>query len=222
VGIRDEQRQRQIERIKRVATELLAEHGTEGVVLREVARVMGQTSSALYRYFANRDQLLTALIMDAYNELGAYVEAAERKIARDDLEGRFAAAARAIRRWALRHPHQYGLIFGTPIPNYEAPEETISAAVRVAAVLATIFASVPTEDLIARRNDLRDSDLEAGVTLLLPEFTPAQRGRGLLAWSSIFGLVSFELFGHFKGSVHSTANFFDVSIRELWSSLIHR
>ena len=173
--------------------QLLATKGSEGVVLREVARVMGQTSSALYRYFANRDELLTALVLDAYNELGAYVEAAERKLARKDLEDRFYVAARAIRRWAIRHPHRYGLIFGTPIPNYDAPEETIAAASRVAVVLALIILDIPSRELVVRDNGVKASDLEEALSQALPTLSPAQRSRALLVWSSIYGLVSFEI-----------------------------
>ena len=97
---RAEARVDQIETIKDVSRRLLAEKGVTGLSLREVAREMGLVSSALYRYFANRDELLTALILDAYNDLGDVVERADRRSAALSSRRRWHAATRAIRRWA--------------------------------------------------------------------------------------------------------------------------
>ena len=107
-------RDRQVQAIKAVARRLVALHGAAELSLREVAREMNQTSSALYRYFANRDELLTALILDAYNELGSVVEEAEAVVARPNRRERWLVATRAIRRWALDHPHEYALVYGSP------------------------------------------------------------------------------------------------------------
>jgi len=220
VGVREEQRAHQIETIKRVARELLATAGSEGLVLRAIAREMGQTSSALYRYFANRDELLTALIVDAYNDLGAVVERAEAKVDRNEYFERFAATGKAIRRWALAHPHEYALIFGTPIPNYQAPPETIVAASRVVLVLATIVNDLPRKQHVRRVGTLKASDLEPGIAAFLVGATPSQAGRALATWSSLFGLISFELFGHFVGSVKNRSAFFEASLEELWKGLL--
>ena len=90
-----------IDEIKAVARRYLETDGAN-LSLRAVSRDMGMVSSALYRYFASRDELLTALILDAYNDLGATVEAADAAVAdRADLRGRWRAAARAVRAWAL-------------------------------------------------------------------------------------------------------------------------
>lgn len=220
VGVREQHRANQIETIKRVARELLATSGTEGLALRAIAREMGQTSSAMYRYFANRDELLTALIVDAYNDLGATVERAEAKIDRHEYFERFAATGTAVRRWALAHPHEYALIFGTPIPSYQAPPETIVAASRVVLVLATILNDLPREQHIRRTGSLKEKDLERGISEFLIDISTAQAGRALVTWSSLFGLISFEIFGHFVGSVKNRSGFFEASLNELWRGLL--
>ncbi len=115
----------------------MAEKGAPGLSLREVAREMDLVSSALYRYFPTRDDLLTALIVDAYNDLGAFAERAERR-ARDDPRHRMHVAASAIRKWAKANPNEYALLYGSPVPGYEAPQFTIESAARVALVLASI------------------------------------------------------------------------------------
>jgi AcrR family transcriptional regulator len=109
--------------------------------LRAVARDMGMVSSAVYRYFASRDDLLTALIVDAYNALGETVEAADAAVAdRGQLRQRWLAAARAVRGWALARPAEYALLFGSPVPGYAAPQDTIVAAARTPVVLLRILA----------------------------------------------------------------------------------
>src|SRR5579859_2435714 len=103
--------------IKRVAREHLAAQGPD-LSLRAVARELGVVSSAVYRYFASRDELLTALIIDAYNELGAAAETAEAAVSRRDLAGRWIALGRGIRGWAVANPHEYALLYGSPVPGY--------------------------------------------------------------------------------------------------------
>jgi len=198
--------------IKEVARRLLAERGVAGLSLREVAREMGLVSSALYRYFANRDELLTALILDAYNDLGAAVERADRRAATLSPRERWRAAARAIRSWARRHPHEYALIFGTPVPGYVAPDLTIVAATRVPRVLGSILAARAEPDSVpsaAQRADLATFlDVEA-IAQGLPDVSPTDFLGALMAWTAIFGFVSFELFGHYVGTVRNAAEMFD-------------
>ncbi len=116
----------------------MAEKGAPGLSLREVAREMGVVSSALYRYFPTRDDLLTALIVDAYNDLGAFAERAVSRVPRDEPRRRLHAAAAAIRKWAKANPNEYALLYGSPVPGYEAPPFTVEPAARVALVLGTI------------------------------------------------------------------------------------
>ena len=106
----------------------LAASGAAALSLRAVARDLGMVSSAIYRYFASRDELLTALIIDGYNAIGAAVEHADATCARDDYRGRWLAGCRAARAWAVAHPHEYALIYGSPVPGYQAPADTIAPA----------------------------------------------------------------------------------------------
>ena len=121
--------------ITETARRHLATDGAAGLSLRAVAREMGMVSSAIYRYFPSRDDLLTALIIDGYNAIGDAVEQADGACRRDDHHGRWLAVCRAVRDWALAHPHEYALVYGSPVPGYQAPEQTIGPASRVAAVL---------------------------------------------------------------------------------------
>jgi AcrR family transcriptional regulator len=107
----------------------------------DIARVMGMTPPALYRYFADRDELLTALIIDAYGDLGRTVARARDSVTEDDLAGRWVAAATAYRDWARSEPQQFALILGLPVPGYVAPEEgpTTDAAKDAMAQLADLF-----------------------------------------------------------------------------------
>src|SRR5512142_440572 len=118
----------------------LATDGAAALSLRAIARDLGMASSALYRYFGSRDELLTRLIVDAYDSLGAAAEAREMTVDRDDLGARFAAVCDAVRDWALAHPNEYALIYGSPVPGYVAPADTVRPASRVTALLLRIIA----------------------------------------------------------------------------------
>ena len=120
----------------------LARDGAASLSLRAVARDLGMVSSAVYRYVPNRDALLTMLIIDAYDGMGAAVEKAEHAVARADYLGRFLAACHGVRTWALAHPQEYALVYGSPVPGYAAPQDTIGPASRVPVVLLTILADL--------------------------------------------------------------------------------
>ena len=108
-----------------VARGQLATEGAGGLSLRAVAREMGMVSSAIYRYFPSRDDLLTALIVDGYNAIGEVAERADAACPAGEHAGRWLAVCRAIRDWALAHPHEYALVYGSPVPGYQAPQQTI-------------------------------------------------------------------------------------------------
>src|SRR5215203_3165343 len=128
-GIRARVRAEMIDEIKAVATRHLHNDGAN-LSLRAVARDMGMVSSAVYRYFPSRDELLTALILDAYDALGEAVEVAEAAVDRADLRGRWLAACHGARDWALARPAEYALIYGSPVPGYAAPDDTVGPALR--------------------------------------------------------------------------------------------
>ena len=203
-----------IREITEIARRQLATDGATGVSLRAIAREMGMVSSAIYRYFPSRDDLLTTLIIDGYNAVGAAVEKAEAACPRDDYPGRWLVGCQAVRGWALAHPHDYALVYGSPVPGYRAPEQTIGPAARAATVFGKIVsdahrAGVVTEPVggpplpQAFQPDaarLRDAIL-AGV----PDDIVA---RTLASWAGLFGLVSFELFGQFENVVTDRDAFF--------------
>ena len=112
----------------------LAVAGAASLSLRAVARELGMASSAMYRYFTSRDELLTALIVEGYDAMGEVAETAA--VSGGAAARRFRTVCRAIRGWALDHPHEYALLYGAPVPGYHAPELTTGAAIRVTGVLA--------------------------------------------------------------------------------------
>lgn len=199
----------------------LAVDGAAALSLRAVARELGMVSSAVYRYVASRDQLLTLLIIDAYGAVADAVENADAKVDRADLTGRWRAASHAVREWAVAHPHEYALIYGSPVPGYRGNEETTTAAVRLTTVLGSILrdGSVAVVDRTSKpgrwttdanpndvlRADLRqlaDSPVFAFADGAPSGIDPALLMRGLMAWVQVFGLVSFELYGQFANAVH--------------------
>ncbi len=207
-GLRARVRAELIDEIKAEARRQLARDGAPALSLRAVTRQLGMASSGIYRYFPSRDALLTALIIDAYDAVGQAAERADAALDRADVGGRWWAVCRAIRRWALDHPHEYALVYGSPVPGYRAPKDTVGPASRVTMVLSRIV------------QDASDSRRlrPAAATGLLPPLTPAAAAeahrlaevafpsvdeevalRALGAWTQLFGMVSFELFGHFHG-----------------------
>lgn len=203
--------------IKAVARDHLARDGAAALSLRAVARELGMASSALYRYYASRDALLTALIIDAYDAVGAAVEAGDASRRRDDLIGRWLATCRAARRWALEHPHEYALIYGSPVPGYRAPQDTIGPASRVPMVLIRLLADArragalgdPPDRLPVPQAILTDVHRVLEVIGHDKDVSPAALARGMLAWIQLFGAISFELFGHLNNTIEAREAFFD-------------
>jgi AcrR family transcriptional regulator len=215
--IRARARAEMVSEIKSIARQHLASDGAN-LSLRAVARDMGMVSSAIYRYFPSRDELLTALILDAYNALGSAVEAAEAKVARDDLTGRWLAVCHAVRGWALDTPHQYALIYGSPVPGYRAPQDTVPAAIRTVAVLGGILQDGMTSGalVLAAEDDLPDvvaADVTRVAAVICPDVPPSLLSRGMGAWVQLFGMVSFELFGQFNNTIDERWAFFDHQMR---------
>jgi AcrR family transcriptional regulator len=180
----------------------LATDGASGLSLRAIARDLGMASSAVYRYVASRDDLLTKLIIEAYDSLGAAAEAAEAAVDRSEIGGRWAVICRAVRTWAIANPNEYALIYGSPVPGYVAPTDTIGPASRVSNLLVGILVDAaageapPGEEFADWRvalQPVRDA-LPKGVSA-----TAIQTG--LMVWSALFGVISFELFGQFHNVV---------------------
>jgi AcrR family transcriptional regulator len=195
----------------------LATVGAAGLSLRAVARELGMASSAMYRYFPSRDDLLTRLIIDGYDALGAAAEEADDPTAAP--AERWLAVCRAVRRWAIAHRHEYALLYGSPVPGYSAPPDTVPSAVRVGAVLGRVLGDAARAGLLPEAPGRATGTVTPDVAGLLggehPALDDGVRARALLAWSGLYGTVSFELFGHFTNAVADPDAFFDSAMRDL-------
>ncbi|MFF4277110.1 TetR/AcrR family transcriptional regulator [Streptomyces sp. NPDC001536] len=196
--------------IKDAARRQLAADGAAKLSLRAVARELGMVSSALYRYFPSRDDLLTDLIIDAYNSLGESAEAAHAKVADAGPAERWTAVCEAVRGWALRHPHEYALIYGSPVPGYTAPDTTVPAAARVGLLLIGIVRDAHEKSALTEPPlpaELRP-EAERMAADLAPDLPPESVAALVAAWAQLFGLVGFELFGQFNRVVEDRDPFF--------------
>ncbi|WP_283132982.1 TetR/AcrR family transcriptional regulator [Rhizohabitans arisaemae] len=205
-----------------IARRQLATAGAGGLSLRAVAREMGMVSSAIYRYFPSRDDLLTTLIIEGYNALGEAVERADAACPRGDHSGRWRAACGAVRDWALAHPHEYALLYGSPVPGYHAPQETIAARVRDVTVFGRIVADAHAAGAAAVRGPAVAPSLAADADRmreLMPGVPDETVFRALAAWSGLFGWVSFELFGQLENAVDERATAFARIVDELGAFL---
>lgn len=210
-----------IEEIKRIARVHLAVDGPN-LSLRAVARDLGVVSSAVYRYFASRDDLLTALIIDAYNSLGDAAEQGEAAVPRRDLAGRWSALCHAVRDWSLANQPEYALLYGSPVPGYAAPQDTIGPASRPVWVLTAIVRDGVARGPVTAGSERLAKGLRADLVLLseTPGFEgipPVAISRALTAWSQIFGALSFELFGRLTNAVYDYDSFFDHQVKVMAS-----
>jgi AcrR family transcriptional regulator len=187
---RQQYREQTREEAKRIALEQLAEHGTAGVSVNAIGKRMGITGPALYRYFANRDALLTELISDGYHDLADTVEAAAAAVR----TGKLRAGAGALRGWALAAPHRYLLLFGTPVPGYEAPEHTLAAASRI---MVALLSAAGEDHARPRRSTLHKQVAAWGERMGYAGLTPRQLHWGLTVWTRLHGVLSLEVAGQF-------------------------
>lgn len=210
-SLRARVRSEMTEEIKAAARRRLAADGAN-LSLRGVARDLGIVASALYRYFPSRDDLLTALITDAYQALATSAEAAEAELPATDLRGRWLAVCSSVRDWALTHPAEYGLLYGSPVPGYEAPEDTVAPAAAVVFRLVAI-AQEGTKQLTppplatplpaSVRADLRRLIVQQS-----SELDEEVLDRVFAGWTHLFGLLDFEIFGRLDKLIDARADYF--------------
>lgn len=214
-----------IDDIKATALAHLQAHGANGLSLRAVARDVGLSAPGMYRYFDSRDDLLTSLIADSYNDLADHVlyaadagapasdtgrgtpQVPERATGDAPPAARFRAAARAYRAWSLAHPNEFGLLFGTPIPGYAAPEGgvTVTAVRRMSVALLHPLVEAHLAGHLRVPSGFSDGavtdrleDLRADIAVLAgTDVPPALPGLLLAVWSRIHGFVSLEVFHQF-------------------------
>jgi AcrR family transcriptional regulator len=190
-----------------VARDPLARFGAAALSLRAIARDLGMVSSGIYRYVESRDELLTLLIVDAYSSLARAVTTAHADVVSADpadFSGRWDAIGLGLRSWALEHPHDFALIYGSPVPDYTAPaERTTPAGTAVLAVLLTLLddadraarrAPAPAghdrDDAEAALAEMLADDFFAGTTIDVTALS-----QGLAAWTLLLGAVTSETFG---------------------------
>jgi len=219
--------------IKAEARRQLAGEGAQRLSLRAVARELGMASSALYRYFPSRDDLLTALIIDAYDAIGESAERSGAGMSAADIRGRWRACCHAVRDWALAHPHEYALIYGSPVPGYQAPQETIASAIRVSAVLGRLLADLQPARGPGATNGGQPgaggpgggqagplpqplaAQAEAVAAAVAPGVPGPLMTRGLIAWTQLFGIISFELFGQLVGVAEPADALFGYAVDQM-------
>ncbi|MCV7420061.1 TetR/AcrR family transcriptional regulator [Mycobacterium yunnanensis] len=215
-------RQQARERIEREIVEVGRRHlvtdGAAGLSLRAVARDLGMVSSAVYRYVASRDDLLTLLIVDAYTDLADTVDRAAADC-HGSWQDRLLEMARAARTWALRQPASWALIYGSPVPGYHAPADvTVGPGTRVVgALLAVVSDGVAAGEVPAtgpRPSAATSADFDA----IREEFPftgdDAAMLKGFLLWAALVGAISLEAFGQYGADTLSDpADVFDGQIR---------
>jgi AcrR family transcriptional regulator len=212
------------ETIKRVAREQMQQHGTNGLSLRAIARQMDITAPAIYNYFASLDDLITALIVDAFEGLALATHTATRSEA--SFGARIMAFVRAYRQWALDNPTQFQLIYGTPIPNYKGPVEIIAPrALKPFVPLMQIYAEAFYADALRPHEsygqpspavadyaqtwmNTRDLDLP------MPSLMPLMAG-----WTRLHGCVMLELTHHIQPAVGDSNAYFEDDMRSYVLSL---
>jgi AcrR family transcriptional regulator len=214
-GVRARVRAEMTEEIKTVARRHLATDGAN-LSLRAVARDVGMASSAVYRYFASRDELLTALIIEAYDSVGATAEAAIDNPPGTDAD-RLVAMAHAVREWALADPHQWALIYGSPVPGYQAPPDTIVPATRVIFAIARVVREAHEAGRLEPRPDPTGRYAEE-LAVVAEQFgpgTPARLvGSAMSAYFQLNGAISAELFGQLNNTVEDgRRGFFEFQMR---------
>jgi AcrR family transcriptional regulator len=213
-----------MQEIKNEARRQLAEEGASSLSLRAIARQLDMVSSGIYRYYKSRDQLLTALIVDAYEALAAAVETADGRCKRSDFVGRWSACCHAVRDWALAHPHEYALIYGSPVPGYHAPEETSPPASRVTLTLVAIIHDAAATgklrkpfvaEMLPGLSKTAAAEAARLQAIGLQEVPHDAIVRSLAAWTQLFGAVSFEVFGRFTDLVEDVDALFEQSVRDM-------
>jgi AcrR family transcriptional regulator len=218
---RDRLRAATAREIKQVARTLLVEQGAEAVTLRAIARTMGMTAPALYRYFDSHDELLRHVVTDMYTELTGAVRAAVDAADPGDTMNKLAAASHAFRRWALDHRTEYALLFGTP-PGLRGVQADVVA--ECSGTLGRVFLDLFVE--LWQRGGFPvpdERDIDPALRPQLERFaaevdTPLPLGAlqvYLSCWLALYGSVSIEVFGHMRFALDDAAPMFDLVLADL-------
>lgn len=212
---REQRREDTLLVIKAAARQQMATGGSAGLSLRGIAAELGITAPAIYRYFPNRDALITALIVDAFTALAEAMEQArdEQQSAGAHPFEQLWAVLIAYREWAMTHRTDFELIYGSPIPGYEAPDDvTVAAASRgFAAIVGVIEAGLHTDRY--RPNPPYDhvpQSVQAHMAALIERdgypVSELALYLGVVGWGQLHGMIMLELFGHLPPVVGDAAS----------------
>lgn len=212
--------------IKAAARQQMAQQGTAGISLRGIARELGITAPAIYNYFPRLDDLITALIVDAFNALADAIEAAEAAVQSEQCGPKIVASCLAYRAWAVAHPVDFQLIYGNPIPGYVAPAEiTVPLARRPFDGLFRLFLEAYQSGELAVPVEYTPvpASIAAHFASWLPtagyNFPDALLCLLMSGWARIHGMVMLELFEHLGPVVGDTEAFFRHEIEAFWRQL---
>jgi AcrR family transcriptional regulator len=241
---RDRIRAATVLEIKQTARQVLVEEGSGGLSLRAVAREMGLTAPALYRYFPSREDLLGHLIADLYEEVSEEMERARDAEPAGDVAGRLLAVSRTFRRWALAHPPEFALLFGSPIEGFTRPHEAAAGEPAAAAGapdpagqagqagqrFGAIFAGLVAELYLTQPFPApADEEIEPGLLAQLEAWCatlPVPLPLGVMqvflsCWIRLYGSVCMEVFGHLRFAVADAEPIFEAELRSLAALLGH-
>jgi len=209
------------EAIKATARRQMAQQGAAALSLRAIAAEMGLTAPALYRYYTNRDELVTALIVDSFHALGAALAATGAACVPGDYPGQFVAMMAAYRDWALANRADFTLIYGTPLPDYHAPRAiTVPAVMRSTAPLLALLVRAWREGQLTPPPDdqlpasLRQHFIGFATEYLDEAMPPALLHVAIAGWAHLQGLIMLELFGHLEPTVGDPATFYALAVRD--------
>jgi AcrR family transcriptional regulator len=223
MGKRQDTRDRVEAQIVELGRRQLVTEGAAGLSLRAIARDLGMVSSAVYRYVASRDDLLTLLLIDAYSDLADAVDAAGADAG--DWREEIVAMARAAREWAVRQPASWALLYGSPVPGYQAPaERTVGPGTRVVGALFGALARGIADGAVAGSDMAVPQSLSGDFDLLREEFafTGDDRAvaKGFALWAGLIGAISLEVFGQYGAdTVTEPGAVFDLQIQLLLEML---
>jgi len=212
-NIRERYRAQVRDEAKQAALAQLAQGGPAAVSISAIGKQLGVSGPALYRYFASRDELLTELVIDAYDDLAAALAEASDQVAGQDPRGRLEATARAYRAWALAQPHRYRLLYGPPLPGYDAHTQRIVEAAWPA--MKVLLGALGENTHEAGLPPPLAAQLTAWAQPHSPGAGPATALRAVLAWSRLHGIVSLEIAGNFASMGLDAEQLFEIQLATL-------
>jgi AcrR family transcriptional regulator len=218
----DQQHEAFRNRVLDVARQQMVQHGTAGLSLRSIARELDVTAPALYRYFPKHDDLITALVVEGFTALAEALEAARDAYVDAPLRHQLTEVLLAYRRWAVTHPVDFNLIYGSPIPGYHAPREvTVPAVVRGFSVIVGLIESLIQNGEITQRSPYHQipAETETYLTHMIANdhYPISTRAfyMGVVGWGQLHGMIMLELFGHLGPVVGDLDAYYHAQVENL-------